>query len=66
MRRVGHIARIGVTRNAYAILVGRLQQKRLLARHRRRSKILLKCMSEVKDMGFCVQQAHNGKNHVKV
>jgi hypothetical protein len=36
MRWAGHIARIGETRNAYRILVGKLEGKRPLGRPRRR------------------------------
>jgi hypothetical protein len=36
MRRVGHVARIGETRNAYRILVGKPEGKRPLGRPRRK------------------------------
>jgi hypothetical protein len=36
MRWAGHVARMGETRNAYRILVGKLEGKRLLGRPRRR------------------------------
>jgi hypothetical protein len=36
MRSAGHIARMGETRNAYRILVGKLEGKRPLGRTRRR------------------------------
>jgi hypothetical protein len=36
MRRVGHITRMGEKRNAYRILVGKPEGKRLLGRPRRR------------------------------
>jgi hypothetical protein len=37
MRWVGHVARMGVKRNAYRILVGKPEGKRQLGRPRRRS-----------------------------
>jgi hypothetical protein len=36
MRWAGHVARMGKTRNAYRILVGKPEGKRLLGRPRRR------------------------------
>jgi hypothetical protein len=36
MRWAGHVARMGEKRNAYRILVGKLEGKRLLGRPRRR------------------------------
>jgi hypothetical protein len=36
MRWAGHVARMGPTRNAYRILVGKLEGKRPLGRPRRR------------------------------
>jgi hypothetical protein len=38
MRRAGHVARIGETRNAYRILVGKPEGKRPLGRPRRRDQ----------------------------
>jgi hypothetical protein len=36
IRWTGHVARMGVMRNAYNILVGKLERKRTLGRPRRR------------------------------
>jgi hypothetical protein len=36
MRWAGHVARVGEKRNAYRILVGKLEGRRPLGRHRRR------------------------------
>jgi hypothetical protein len=36
MRWAGHVARMGETRNAYRILVGKSEEKRPLGRQRRR------------------------------
>jgi hypothetical protein len=41
MRWIGHAARIGEKRNAYKILVGKPEGKRLLGRPKRRWGIIL-------------------------
>jgi hypothetical protein len=42
MRRAGHVAHVGETGGAYAILVGRPEERRLLERPRHRWGIILK------------------------
>jgi hypothetical protein len=42
MRWAGHVARIGETRNAYRILVGKPEEKRPLGRPRRRWVVNIK------------------------
>jgi hypothetical protein len=46
MRRAGHVARMGVMRNAYRILVRKPEWKRLLGQPRRMWRIILKCILE--------------------
>jgi hypothetical protein len=46
MRWARHVARFGEKRNAYRILVGKPERKRLIGRPRRRCVILLKWMLE--------------------
>jgi hypothetical protein len=42
MRRLGHVAQMGEKRNAYRLLVGKSERKRLLGRRRYRWLIILR------------------------
>jgi hypothetical protein len=50
IRRAGHEARIGETRNIYRILVGKLEGKKQLGRHRRRWEDNIKM--DLRDIGW--------------
>jgi hypothetical protein len=50
MRWAGHVAQMGATRNAYRILVGKLEGKRPLGRTRRRCVDNIKM--DLREIGF--------------
>jgi len=52
MRWEGHVARMGERRDAYRVLVGKPDRKRPLGRHKRRWRIILKCIFRKWDGGM--------------
>jgi hypothetical protein len=55
MSRTGHVARMGEMRNAYEIVVGRLEQKIHLGRPRRRWKDCMKMDLKIQGITFKTQ-----------
>ena len=60
----GHVARMGDSRSAYRVLVGRPDGKRSLGRHRLRWKIEIKMYLEEVEKGYGLEWSGRGQGKV--